>query len=139
MTQPTWCKLRPDQFPLLTEHAHDEVPENVIFMLGGSPDPPPPRPPPPPPLAPGSQLAAGSGAVERATGALAGSGGGSSSAGGGASVAASQAEWSGVWPPRRVPINGDDGALVEYDSLEASGRAGGKPFVRLPQQGGEDR
>uniref|UniRef100_A0A383WPH4 Methyltransferase FkbM domain-containing protein n=1 Tax=Tetradesmus obliquus TaxID=3088 RepID=A0A383WPH4_TETOB len=34
MQQPTWCKLRPEQFQLLLDHADAAVPENVLFVLG---------------------------------------------------------------------------------------------------------
>jgi FkbM family methyltransferase len=32
LQQPTWCKLRPEQFHLLVAQAHDEVPENVLLV-----------------------------------------------------------------------------------------------------------
>ncbi|KAF8068401.1 HOC1 [Scenedesmus sp. PABB004] len=32
--QPTWCKLRPENFRLLVDHADGKVPENVLFLLG---------------------------------------------------------------------------------------------------------
>lgn len=32
LLQPTWCKLRPAHFHLLMDHAHDEVPENLLFI-----------------------------------------------------------------------------------------------------------
>jgi hypothetical protein len=34
MQQPTWCKLRPENFQLLLDHADATVPENVLFVLG---------------------------------------------------------------------------------------------------------
>eukprot|EP00775_Hariotina_reticulata_P008242 gene8242-8432_t len=34
LQQPTWCKLRPDRFQLLVEQADQEVPENLLFVLG---------------------------------------------------------------------------------------------------------
>ncbi|KAG2453558.1 hypothetical protein HYH02_001777 [Chlamydomonas schloesseri] len=30
--QPTWCKLKPDMFQLLTDRAHPEVAENILFI-----------------------------------------------------------------------------------------------------------
>ncbi|KAG2439252.1 hypothetical protein HXX76_004613 [Chlamydomonas incerta] len=30
--QPTWCKLKPDLFQLLTDRAHPEVAENILFI-----------------------------------------------------------------------------------------------------------
>jgi len=47
LAQPTWCKLRPEQSPLLVDNAHDEVPENLVFIYrradGGAHAPSPPR------------------------------------------------------------------------------------------------
>lgn len=31
LKQPTWCRLQPEEFPLLTAHAHATAPENVLF------------------------------------------------------------------------------------------------------------
>jgi hypothetical protein len=36
LQQPTWCRLRREQFGLLLEHAHDEVPENVLLVYKGA-------------------------------------------------------------------------------------------------------
>jgi hypothetical protein len=34
LRQPTWCKLRPEQFNVLADAADASVPENVMFLLG---------------------------------------------------------------------------------------------------------
>lgn len=34
LQQPTWCKLRPEQFAMLADTADAQVPENVMFLLG---------------------------------------------------------------------------------------------------------
>lgn len=31
LKQPTWCRLQPEQFPLLAARAHATAPENVLF------------------------------------------------------------------------------------------------------------
>lgn len=33
LQQPTWCKLRPEQFSVLADNADASVPENVMFLL----------------------------------------------------------------------------------------------------------
>jgi hypothetical protein len=40
LRQPTWCKLRPEQFSVLTDAADASVPENVMFLLGQHDSPP---------------------------------------------------------------------------------------------------
>jgi hypothetical protein len=34
LQQPTWCKLRPEQFHILADTTDAAVPENVMFLLG---------------------------------------------------------------------------------------------------------
>jgi hypothetical protein len=71
MQQPTWCKLRPENFAMLIEHATPGTPENVLFVLGA---------PPQQQLQPQQQ--------HGASGVAAGSGGNGSSAANGSSVPA---------------------------------------------------
>lgn len=39
MEQPTWCRLKPSEFDFLVRHAHDHVPENVLFIWQQGPVP----------------------------------------------------------------------------------------------------
>ncbi|GMH40318.1 hypothetical protein BSKO_08222 [Bryopsis sp. KO-2023] len=37
LKQPTWCKLKPDEFDWLVENAQENVPENILFVHRGTP------------------------------------------------------------------------------------------------------
>jgi len=44
LQQPTWCKLRPEQFDVLANAARASLPENVMFLLGPGVSPHPASP-----------------------------------------------------------------------------------------------